>query len=179
MKSRHSKCRFPYLYFRLANWSKIIRLLFPLRIPTNLLTLIFGGIVTSMCIWSLHALASMISTPSHRSHICRNIFPIAALYFPYMICLRYFGANTIWYWHRHFVCAKVFHKTSCLTLLRLSVVPLYHRSFFCPQLKLFPHSLCEWFSWQKEKRLCVVAKPLLDTSNRNGARHVHSCLDLE
>ena len=43
---RHQKCRFPYLYLRFACRSKIIRLLLPLRYPTNSETLYFGGIAT-------------------------------------------------------------------------------------------------------------------------------------
>ena len=27
--------------------------------------------------------------------------------FPYISCLLYFGANTIWYWHLHFECDKL------------------------------------------------------------------------
>ena len=38
----------PVLVFKLANWSNIIRLPFSLSIPMNLLTLIFGGIVTNI-----------------------------------------------------------------------------------------------------------------------------------
>ena len=45
-------------YFRFACLSNIIRLLFPLRNPMNCATLKYGGMLTSMCMWSGHASAS-------------------------------------------------------------------------------------------------------------------------
>ena len=126
----------------------IIKLLFPFKNPMNSNTLAFGGIVTNIWIWFLHTFASIISTLSHRSHICLNIFPIAALYFSYIICLRYFGANTIWYWHRLFVCAKLsmsFIRSPVLLLLRLPVVSIVLQEFILVHSsKLFIHSLSEW-----------------------------------
>ena len=75
----HQKCRFPYLYFKFANLSNIIRALFPFNIPINLDTDIFGGIATNIWMWSGHAFASMIST-SYLSHIVLRIFPISTLF---------------------------------------------------------------------------------------------------
>ena len=43
--------------------SYIISDLFPLRNPINCAILIYGGILTNICIWSGHASASIISTP--------------------------------------------------------------------------------------------------------------------
>ena len=77
----HQKCRFPYLYFKFANRSKIINALFPFNIPMNLDTDIFGGIDTNMWIWSTHAYAFNIST-SYLSQMVLSIFPISALYLP-------------------------------------------------------------------------------------------------
>ncbi len=47
---------FPYFW-------NIIRLLFPFRYPMKLLTLIFGGMLTSRCMWSGHTSPSTISLP--------------------------------------------------------------------------------------------------------------------
>ena len=57
-------------------------------------TLYFGGILMSICTWSLHSSASMISIP-FCWHSCLNIFPISTLISPYIVILRYFGANAI------------------------------------------------------------------------------------
>ena len=76
--------------------SNIIRLLFPLRYPMICDTLYFGGILMSICTWSLHSSASMISIP-FCWHSCLNIFLISTLISPYIAILRYFGANTTWY----------------------------------------------------------------------------------
>ena len=73
----HQKCRFPYLYFILAYFSKIIKLLFPLRYPIICDTLYLGGMDTSICMWSLQASASNISTCLY-SHNSLNIIPISA-----------------------------------------------------------------------------------------------------
>ena len=67
----------------------------------------YGGILTNICIWSTHASASIISA-FFCSHSFRSISPISFLNFPYITFLRYFGANTIWYWHLYFECAKLF-----------------------------------------------------------------------
>ena len=57
-------------------------------------TLIFGGIETSICMWSGQAFASNISTFLY-SHSVLIIFPMSALILLYIIFLLYFGANTI------------------------------------------------------------------------------------
>ena len=74
--------------------SKIIRLLFPFKYPINCATLILGGMLTNMCMWSGHASASRIST-LFCSHSFLRIWPMSALIFPYISFLRYFGANTM------------------------------------------------------------------------------------
>ena len=73
--SAPKKCLLPYLYFRLACLSNIIKLLFPLRYPTNRAILKCGGILTSMWMWSRHDSASIIFT-SFCSHHFLNISPI-------------------------------------------------------------------------------------------------------
>ena len=87
-----------YLYFRFACLSKIIKLLFPLRYPINCDTLRYGGMHTSIWIWSGHASASIIST-FFCSHSFLSISPMSCLSFPYISFLLNFGAKTIWYWH--------------------------------------------------------------------------------
>ena len=65
----------------------------------------------------------MISTP-FCSHSVRSIFPISALICPYITCRRYFGANTIWYWHLHFECDKLCMSSfmTCFLLCFLDAV---------------------------------------------------------
>lgn len=55
-----------------------------------------GGILTSICMWSGHASASIISTP-FCSHSFLNISPMSFFNCPYISFRRYFGANTMWY----------------------------------------------------------------------------------
>ena len=88
------KWRSPYLYFKFACLSNIIKLLFPLRYPMICDTLYLGGILMSIWIWSGHACASIISTPFY-SHNFLKICPISLLIWPYITILRYFGANAI------------------------------------------------------------------------------------
>ena len=71
----HQNFRYPYLYFKFAWRLNIIKLLFPFKYPTNVDTLIFGGMLTKIWIWSLHAVASIISTPSLSNKV-RSISPI-------------------------------------------------------------------------------------------------------
>ena len=71
-----------------------IELLFPLRYPINCAILIYGGILTNICIWSGHASASIISAP-FCSHSFRSISPISFRSVPYISLRRYFGANTM------------------------------------------------------------------------------------
>lgn len=86
----------PYLYFKFACLSNIINDDLPLRYPMKFDTAIFGGILTSIWIWSIHACASIISTPLY-SHNWRRITPISFLNLPYISFLLYLGINTIWY----------------------------------------------------------------------------------
>lgn len=64
------KCLFPYLYFRLACRSNIIRLLFPFRYPIIWDTLYFGGMLISMWMWSFFTLTRRLFlvffSPRHR-----------------------------------------------------------------------------------------------------------------
>ena len=62
--------------------------------------------LTSMWMWSLRASASRTSTPLYPNSF-RSIWPMSCFIFSQIICRRYFGANTIWYLHSHFVCAKL------------------------------------------------------------------------
>ena len=94
----HQKWRLPYLYFRFACRSKIIRVLFPLRYPMNCDTLRCGGIHTNIWTWSEHASASRIST-FFSSQSFLSILPTSSFSWPYISFRLNFGANTIWYWH--------------------------------------------------------------------------------
>lgn len=59
----------------------------------------------------------------------RIIFSISFFNLPYISFLRYFGANTIWYWHQYVECDNVFISlfpsffilflTSCILVMRL------------------------------------------------------------
>ena len=69
------------LYFILAYFSKIIKLLFPLRYPIFCDTLFFGGFDTSICMCSLQASASIISSCFY-SHNFLSMIPISAFIFP-------------------------------------------------------------------------------------------------
>ena len=77
----HQKCLFPYLYFKLACLSKIISVLLLLRVPMNCAALIYGGILTSICMWSRHASASIIST-FISLHSFQRITPISFFNLP-------------------------------------------------------------------------------------------------
>lgn len=74
----------------------------------------FGCMDTNICIWSGHASASNISTPFH-SHNFLMICPMSPLLFPYITCLRYFRANTMWYLQFNVVCAILFVSIFILT----------------------------------------------------------------
>ena len=108
-----------------------------MRYPINCDTLYLGGILTSIWMWSGHASASIISTPLY-SHNFLIILPISDFICPYITCLRYFGANTIWYLQFHLVCAKLsvssfFFNTGIPPLILCDVVGkpslLYLRRF--------------------------------------------------
>jgi len=78
--------------------------------PINSDTLIFGGISTSIWIWSGHASACIIWT-SFRLHNILNIFAMSCFNSPYITFLRNFGAKTIWYLQFHVVCDKLLLST--------------------------------------------------------------------
>ena len=59
-----------------------------------------GGISTNICMWSGHTSASTIFTP-FLLHNMLNILAISRFNCPYIIFLRYFGANTMWYLQFH------------------------------------------------------------------------------
>ena len=67
------------MFFILAYFSKIIKLLFPLRYPIFCDTLFFGGMDTSICMCSLQASASIISTCFY-SHNFLSMIPISAFF---------------------------------------------------------------------------------------------------
>ena len=90
---------FPYFW-------NISNALFPLRYPMNPETLILGGILTKICIWSGHTSPSIISTPFHW-HNCRNISRISNRFSQKNTFHLYFGANSIWYLQFQLVCAKL------------------------------------------------------------------------
>lgn len=94
--------------------------------------------LTSICMWSGQACASIISTPFWL-HSYLSISPTSLLIFPYTSFRLYFGAKTIWYWHLYFECALLFislfsfiWKTSCILVMRSSNHYYYTRgsSFF-------------------------------------------------
>ena len=85
--------------------------------PINPATLIFGGIFNNICMWSGQISASSICTSFHW-HNCLCIFPISVFLSLYSICLRYFGANTIWYLQFQLVCANL---SMSLSIVRTSL----------------------------------------------------------
>ena len=95
--------------------SNIISALFPWRYPMKLDTPILGGIATSKCTWSIIMCPSRISTHNHLHDLF--IYSCKSLrYWAYITFLRYFGVNTIWYLHIHFVCAKLFAMRNILSV---------------------------------------------------------------
>ena len=121
----------------------------------------------SIWMWSLHASASMISTPLY-SHSFRIICPISCLIFPQVICRRYLGANTIWYLYSHCVCAKLFVSNFIQTWFLLWFFeavgrpPLFYqrRIFFLPIAKAFwNHQPDWWFSLTKKKAAELLLLP--------------------
>src|SRR5574344_402370 len=96
-----------------------MRLVFPFRYPMNDDTLIFGGIRTSMWMWSGIAWASMISTPLY-SQSRRMYFPMSVRNFAYIAFLRYFGVNTMWYLQSHLVCAKLLVSSFLMAMKKSS-----------------------------------------------------------
>ena len=94
----------------------------PLRYPTKPETDIFGGISTSICTWSGHTSASIMVTCLNSQSFLR-IFPISSLFCPKNTCLRYLGANTMWYLQFHTVCAKLYSSRDIFLLSYSSVGP--------------------------------------------------------
>ena len=88
---------------------------FLLSNPLSGLHYISAELILTICMWSLHASASNISTCLY-SHNFLNICPMSCLIFQYITCLLYFGANTMWYLHLHLLCDKLF-TSSCMTNL--------------------------------------------------------------
>ena len=80
----------------------MIRELFPFRYPIKLATAIFGGIATNMWTWSDMRCPSISSTPLYSQSLLR-ISPMSFLICPYIAFRLYFGVNTMWYLHIHFV----------------------------------------------------------------------------
>ena len=121
-----------------AHLWNIIRLLFPFKYPINPETLILGGILTGICIWSGHISPSVSSTPFH-AHSFRNISLISNLFSAKNTSLRYFGANTMWYLQFHFVCAKLFVIFSCsvMNALRLCMISDRQVISHCTQSEFF------------------------------------------
>ena len=137
----------------------MIRLLFPLRNPMKLDTLILGGISTSMWIWSGHTSASIIVTPFH-PHNSHKIFPISARFSLYNTFRRYFGANTIWYLQFQLLCAKLLLSFILNVLLLVSLAVARPQAHSTPKgvflshssLKLFSlHRHCRWLFSQNKK----------------------------
>lgn len=70
-----------------------------------------------------------ITSPPFRSHNFRIIFSISTINFPYMICLLYLRANTIWYLYFHLLCDKLFMSFIAMNLLFYSwmwLLDLFH-----------------------------------------------------
>lgn len=68
----------------------------------TLATLYFGGIASSTCTWSGIRCPSIISIPLY-SHSFLRISPMSLLIWLQIALRLYFGVNTMWYLHIHFV----------------------------------------------------------------------------
>ena len=132
------KLLYPYLYFKFAYFSNIIKLLFPFKYPITWATLYLGGIDNYICIWSGHASASIISIPLYW-HNFLNITPISLFILPYITCLRYFGANTFVFCN-YILCVKqsmssFIDKTSYgIEQSGKTSLLFYHRKFWFAKL---------------------------------------------
>lgn len=66
---------------------------------------------------------------------CWDDFPTSFLNFPYSTFFRYFGMNTIWYWHFHLTCDKLWLSIwTASFVLRLACdtsLILTQEAFFC------------------------------------------------
>ena len=122
-------------------------------------------ITQTICIWSGHASACNISSSLYL-HNFPNISPISFFSLPYITDRRYFGANTRWYWHRHFECAKLSSSiwiplTYFICGLRIRLYYIREVLFFYSPPKLFlPHQLSWWLFHKKSKqnpvRFCLL-----------------------
>ena len=92
----HQNSRLRYANFMFPHFWNIIKLLFPFKYPMNPATLILGGMLTYMCIWSGHTSPSMISAPFHW-HNFLSISRISNLFSSKNTFRLYLGANTKWY----------------------------------------------------------------------------------
>ena len=95
-------------------------------------TLIFGGILTQRCTWSRHTAPSMISTPLYLHNVWM-ISRTSVLTCPYKLFFLYLGMKTIWYWHFHVVCDKLFLSMWTPPILWVWLATpysLYHRRLF-------------------------------------------------
>ena len=126
------------------HFRNIIKLLFPFKYPMDPATLILGGMLTYMCIWSGHTSPSMISAPFHW-HNFLSISRISNLFSSKNTFRLYLGANTMWYLQFHFVCAKLFTMLSCYCIMISSdcVFGDWQVFFYCTQSEFFclPHRL--------------------------------------
>ena len=136
----------------------------------NCATLRYGGILTSIWMWSLQHSAAIIST-SFLSHNSLRIFPISAFISPYIACLLYFGANTIWYLHLQLLCDKLF--TSFMTWPPVVLVVwspnhfyfitgglfFYYKIFYLPPVELGVFS-CLFGANKKEPAMFITSQAL-------------------
>ena len=87
--------------------SYIISVLFPFKYPMKFDTLSLGGILTHICAWSMHTAPPITYTPLYLQSV-DSISRTSRFTWPYSFFFLYFGINTIWYWHCHLVCDKLF-----------------------------------------------------------------------
>ena len=107
--------------------------------------------------WSGIACASTISTPLYSQRRLKY-FPKSDLNFSYIVFLRYFGVNTMWYWQFHFVCDKLlvssfFIDSIKLPFLSYKAIEHYHYTI----KEVFSYSsLMLWISRPHRRRFYVV-----------------------
>ena len=155
--SRCPEIHVSVLVLQFACRSKIIIALFPLRYPMIWETLYLGGTLTSRWMWSGIICPSMISIPFHL-HRSRMICWISFRNWLYIVFLRYFGVNTIWYLHTYFVCAKLFAMENILSLCILvawTLTIILERMFSCLSFNL---ARIAGGSWMSSSRVHSLAK---------------------
>ena len=79
---------------------------------------------------------------------------MSVLIFPYISFLRYLGANTIWYWHRHLECDKL-----CMSVMRQNLLLLLSavgepasilaKGAFLVSEDFYSHRQSRWFIYAK------------------------------